>query len=441
MNSKQIDKLVYQAVFGLEEEKSSAREQIYNRANEIGIISSSINDFYLARGSNNLPHNFTVPAMNIRGMAYDTARAAFKAAVKHNVGALIFELARSEMGYTDQPPMEYATVVRAAAIREGWVGPLFLQCDHFQAKADSPGVPKEGEIKTISDLVKEALNAGFYNVDIDMSTLVDLDKKEEQEQQVGNIKYSVEIAKFIREIEPKGITTSLGGEVGHIGGVNSSVEDVRAYLKGFNQEMGSVKGMSKISVNTGSSHGGVVLADGSLADVDIDFSILKDVSKVCREEFQIGGSVQHGASTLPDEYFSQFTKSEAVEVHLATGFQNIQMDHKEFPSDLISKMYLWLDQTKQDEKKEGQTIEQFHYKLRKKAWGEFKKDTWDILEEKKEKIRSSLANRFEFFYKELNVVDSIDIVKKHVNLVEVSKTKNDFITKSAKLGDVKGLAD
>ena len=440
--NQDIDKLVYQAVFGSAAEKSSSRKKIYQLAIKNNIIPSSINDLYLSRGKEELPHNFTVPAMNIRGMAYDTARSAFKSAKKLKVQALIFELARSEMSYTDQPPMEYATVIMAAALKEGWSGPLFIQGDHFQTKVESPGVPKSGEIESIKNLIKESINAGFYNIDIDMSTLVDLDKKTEAEQQVANISYSIDLTKYVRSIEPKGITVSIGGEIGHIGGVNSSNEDFIAYIDGFNELLGKdMIGMSKVSVNTGSSHGGVVLADGSLADVSIDFSILKNISKLGRDKYKIGGAVQHGASTLPDEYFSQFVKSEAIEVHLATGFQNLQMDHPEFPKELLKEMYLWLDQNCLDEKKKGMTQKQFHYKLRKKAWGHFKKQVWDIPEENKSKIRDSLEKRFEFFYKELGVINSKDIVDKTTKVVTIPLSDKNFGDSQNKEDDVQDLDD
>ena len=438
---KDIDQLVYQAVFGNDQEKQEARFEIWKQGIEAGVIPSSINDFYMARGRKELPNNFTVPAMNIRGMAYDTARAAFAAAKKHNVGAMIFEIARSEMSYTDQSPQEYVTVITAAALKEDWSGPVFIQGDHFQAKAAAPGEPKDGEIETIKNLIKEALDAGFYNIDIDMSTLVDLDKPTEAEEQIPNYKYSLEFVKYIRSLEPEEITVSLGGEIGHIGGKNSTVEDFNAYINGFNAGLDKgMKGMSKISVQTGTSHGGVVMADGSLADIDVDFSILKKITEACQEKYQVGGSVQHGASTLPDEFFNQFAKNKALEVHLATGFQNITMDHPNFPKELLKEMYAYTDKNLTDEKGEKQTDEQFHYKLRKKTWGPFKQKAWDMPEENKVKIRETLKSRFEFFYKELNVVDSKEMVEKYVKPVVVEKTLEDFAVK-AKHKEVKGLSD
>jgi len=440
LESEKWDRLAEKAVLGSEEEKAGAKWVIWEVGQFVGVKPASINDFYMARGREEVRLDLTVPAMNLRGMAYDMARAVFKTAKKLKVGTLICELARSEMGYTDQSPAEYTTMMIAGAVREGWRGGLPIQGDHFQAKAVGPGEPKEGEIESIKALTKEAMEMGFYNIDIDMSTLVDLEKKTEAEQQEFNVKYSLEMARFIRELELKGVTVSLGGEIGHIGGKNSTVEDFEAYINGFNKGLDKkVVGMSKISIATGTHHGGVVLADGSLAEVPVDFKVLRDVSKACRK-MGISGAVQHGASTLPDEYFKEFPKAEAIEVHLATGFQNIMMDHPRFPKELLKEMYEWLDKEKAEERKEDQTDKQFHYKLRKKVWGKFKKECWQVDKEVRAEIRQALEKRFEFMFKELKVVKTETMAKKWIKPIESHKSLADFGGKQ-EVEEVKGLAD
>ncbi len=439
---QKIIDLVKLAVFGSDVEKQEARYQVWQLAKDEGVVFASINDFYMARGKGELPLNFTVPAMNLRGMTFDLACSVFSVAKKHQVGAMIFEIARSEMSYTDQDPFEYTTVLMASALYEGWTGSLFIQGDHFQAKAESMGVPKQGEIKAIKELITKSISAGFYNIDIDMSTLVNLDASSVDEEQKPNIAYSLELAKFVRQTQPRGIEVSLGGEIGHIGGRNSTVADLDAFLSGFNKELPSdMVGMSKISVATGTAHGGVVLADGTLKDLAVDFNVLADTSRVCRERYQVGGAVQHGASTLPDEFFAHFPKSEAIEVHLATGFQNIQMDHPAFPKELLQEIYSWLDENKQNERKPEMTNAQFHYKLRKKAWGEFKKKTWEIASENREAIKDTLKERFEFLFKQLNVFNTKKMVDRFVKPVVIEKTKEDFAVKNDQQEEVLGLAD
>jgi fructose/tagatose bisphosphate aldolase len=415
MNNKTIDSLVWQVQFGTEKQEKKAFQELWHLGRENGIFPASINDLYLARGRKEVSLDFTVPAMNLRGMSYDMARAVFKIAQAKKVGALILELARSEMGYTDQSPRKYSGTMVGAALREGFRGPLFIQADHFQVKcSEKPGVVKEGEGEKIKKLIKESIEARFYNIDLDLSTLVDYSQKEISEQQRTNFSLAVKLTQYIRKIEPRGITVSLGGEIGHIGGRNSTEEELRAYMEGYHRYLPKgMTGLAKMAIQTGTHHGGVPLADGTLADVDVDFGCLKRLAQVSRE-YGMGGTVQHGASTLPDEYFAQFVKAEAIEVHLATGFQNIVLDHPQFPKTLLKKMYQWLDKECQEERKEGQTEKQFHYQLRKKAWGRFKKACWQLPEKSRKAIKSALEKRFSFLFKELGVEKTKTMVAKWI---------------------------
>lgn len=426
MKKTKIDQLVWQVVFGEEKERKKAYLKLWNLAQDQQIYPASINDFYMARGREELPLDFTVPAINLRGITYEMAKAVFKIAVAKKVGALILELARSEMGYTNQSPLEYVGVVIGAALREGFKGPLFIQGDHFQIKqGDKAGEAKEGEVEKVRQLIKDSIEAGFYNIDIDVSTLVDYGQKTVDEQQKTNYLISAELSEYVRRLEPKGVTISLGGEIGHIGGKNSTEEELRAYMEGYNQALKpGLVGLSKISIQTGTHHGGVVLPDGTLAKVDVDFAVLKKLARLARK-YGMGGTVQHGASTLPDEYFAQFPKSEAIEVHLATGFQNIIMDHSKFPKDLLNKMYHWIDKELVNERKEGQTKEQFYYKLRKKAWGQFKKECWSLKEGVKTAIRKDLEKRFSFMFRELNVENTKEMVEKFIKPVKIYKNNEE----------------
>jgi fructose/tagatose bisphosphate aldolase len=436
-----IDELVHQAVFGDLKDRPVARWLIWEIGQELGIRSSSIHSVYIARGRKVIPNGFTVPAMNFRGMAYDTARALFKAANQANTKAFICELARGEMGYTDQTPAEYVICMIAGAIKEGYTGPLFIQGDHFQPKCSiEPGVPDPGEIDTISKLIKDALDAGFYNIDIDASTLVDLGKPTVAEQQAPNVHYTAEFIDLIRSLEPAGMTVSVGGEIGHIGGKNSTVEDFTTYMNGLVDRGGDQALISKISVATGTSHGGVVNPDGSLAQVQVDFNVLKDITAVAQDEYNIGGTVQHGASTLPENMLHLFPPTGSVEIHLATGFQNMLMDHLEFPKPLLQEMYAWIDRTKQEEREEGQTIEQFHYKLRKKCWGAFKQATWDLSDSTKQALRNALTDKFLLIFKELGVNNQADIIMEHTPVHEIHKEVVDFAV-PAPIKEVVGLSD
>src|SRR6185503_8042609 len=151
----------------------------------------------------------------------------------------------------------------------------------------------------------------------------------------------IDILKTVRATEPKGVTISVGGEIGEVGTENSTEPELRAYMDGFNAALPrGIAGLSKISVQSGTSHGGVVLADGKIADVKLDLDTLERLSRVARDEYGLAGAVQHGASTLPDSAFHNFPKRETAEIHLATNFQNMLYDA--LPSSLRNEIYEWL---------------------------------------------------------------------------------------------------
>jgi fructose/tagatose bisphosphate aldolase len=442
LQEETIDQLVHLAVFGEPNQKAQAYWLIWELGQALGIYPASMHEFYMAIGRGEIQRRFTVPAINLRAMTYDSARAAFKAAVQRKVGALIFEIARSEMGYTAQRPVEYFSSVLAGAIKEGFQGPLFIQGDHFQASGKKYKDKAEEEIKAIEQLIQEAIQAGFYNIDIDTSTLVDLNQPSVSEQQRANYELCARFTSFIRQQQPQGITVSVGGEIGEVGGRNSDEVELRAFMDGFNQSLpAGLPGLSKISIQTGTSHGGVVLPDGTLAQVAIDFSVLKELSLVGRSSYGMGGTVQHGASTLPDEAFNQFVTHEAVEVHLATGFQNIIYDHEKFPTELKQTIYEYLKTKQADEWKPGKTEEQFYYSARKKGLGPFKAQMWGLPEEVRAAIRKSLEEKFGFLFDQLEVGDTQDLVKKYCPQVLVEKKPADFGLKTAKEEDVSDLAD
>ena len=421
---KAMDELVFQAVFTENDDtKRDLLIFIKEAAKAAGAFPASIQGLYEELGREY--RGFTVPAMNIRGLTYDTARAVFRKAMEKNVGAFIFEIARSEIGYTKQRPLEYSAVVLAAAVREGFSGPVFIQGDHFQLVRKSYLADPVAETTYVKGLIKEAVEAEFYNIDIDSSTLVDLEKQTIKEQQRPNFEKTAELAQSIREIQPAGIDISIGGEIGEIGGKNSSPDELRAYLDGFRETFRSAgKGLSKLSVQTGTSHGGVVLPDGTLAKVKIDFDTLKTLSEIARKEYGLSGAVQHGASTLPEEAFDMFPKTGTSEVHLATGFQNIVYESKHLPEEFREEVYAFIKQEYSKEWKEGQTEEQFIYSTRKKGFGPLKSKWWQLPGEVKEPIMKALEAQFGLLFEKLKVTRTMDIVKKTVKPAIVAKEIN-----------------
>src|SRR5712691_9862981 len=400
-----MDELVRQAVFGAPDEREQARWLIWEIGQQAGVRPASIHELYLARGRGEVPP-FTTPAINVRVLAYDSARAVFRAAHRLEVGAVICEIARSEIGYTDQRPAEYVAVMTAAALREGFTGPIFIQGDHVQVNAKKYAADPDAELQALRTLIEEELHAGFYNIDVDTSALVDLAQATLDEQQRANYERAAELTRFIRDREPDGVTVSVGAEIGEVGGKNSDVHELQAFMDGYRRALkglGTRTGISKISVQTGTSHGGVVLPDGSIAKVQLDLEALRALSQMARAKYGLGGAVQHGASTLPPQAFSQFPACEAIEIHLATNFQTIVFDHPRLPADLRAEINAWVKAECKDEWRKGDTEQQFIYKSRKKAVGPFKQRMWDLPEDVRQVIGADLEKTFAFLFEQLRV--------------------------------------
>ncbi len=452
MTPEQIDTLVHAAVFGATPDaRGEARWELLQAGAAAGVRFASIHDLYLAMGRGEAG-GFTVPAINVRFMSYDTGRAVMRAAKKLDAGAFILEIARSEIGYTEQRPHEYAAVMMGAALREGFTGPLFLQGDHVQTNAKKYNSPdRDKELETLRGLIREEMAAGFFNIDIDTSTLVDLDKATLDEQQAVNCELAADFTAFIRAHEPAGVTVSVGGEIGEVGGKNSDVHELHAFMKGYAAALAkkgaSLVGISKISVQTGTAHGGFVGPDGKVrTDVKIDLVALEELSRVARESYGLGGAVQHGASTLPAEAFDAFPRVGACEIHLATNFQNMVYDHASFPAALRDEMYAWVREHAQEEKKPKDTEEQFLYKARKKAIGPFKAQAWALPNEVRAAIGQSLEDQFVFLMEKLRIGGTSAAVARFVTPWDGMATKADAVSAAAGIitaaeRKAEGLAD
>jgi len=375
-----IDNLIYNALFHTDSViKEKSGELIQLVAASSSIKSSSIYPLYRAIGHKEIS-GFVVPAINIRTLTFDITRSILRLMKERNIGVVIFEIARSEMKYTQQTPKEFALSVLAAAIKENYVGPIFIQGDHFQFNKENVIKNRDEEINNIQQLIAKSIAAGFYNIDIDASTLVDLTQPDIVEQQKLNSEMTALLTEFIRKNQPSETTISIGGEIGHIGDKNSTLSDFEAFMTQYLQNISSI-GISKVSVQTGSSHGGTPLPDGTLQEVKLDFSVLKTIGEIAQGKYHLAGAVQHGASTLPLSDFDQLVNNGTVEVHLATALQNIVYDY--LPDGIKKDMSEWVIANLSQDMSSEQTHEQFIYKNRKKALGPFKKAIWDLPEKDK----------------------------------------------------------
>jgi fructose-bisphosphate aldolase, class II len=430
-----IRDLAWTAAFSTDEATTTAAQWlVWEASQELGALSASIHELYAARGRGEVS-GFTVPAVNLRAQTFDMARTLFDAAQSADVGAVILEIARSEQSYTFQRPIDFATSVLAGAVAANWRAPVFIQGDHYQFNAKKYAADPESMTEEIRRACRLAIDAGYRNIDIDSSTLVDLSRPTVDDQQRDNYVRAAELTALIRSLESDGVTISVGGEIGEVGHENSTVDELRAYVDGYRRELASrdpaATGISKVSVQTGTSHGGVPLPDGSVASVKLDFEVLRELGEVARS-YGLAGAVQHGASTLPDELFHRFPAVETAEIHLATGFQNTLYEHPAFPAELHREIEAWCFQNATDERKPDQTDQQFVYTSRKKAIGPFKRELWDL--PSKDEILAAQRRKLSFLFTELGVNGSRDMITAYIRPVEVHRPIPDGLREAVTAG-------
>lgn len=418
-----IDRWARTAALAEPEARAVAIWAIREAALAAGIVPSSIQELYLARAAGKWSGR-TVPAMNLRGWTYHTCRAVFRAAKKMDSQLFIFEQAVAEAVYAGQPPVEYTAGVLAAALREGHEGPVFLQADHDQINAQAYRKDAAAEIQRLEKIIRGQIDAGFYNVDIDASTIVDLSLPTVEDQQRLNAELTAHFTGYVRGLEPKGVTISLGAEIGEVGHENTTPEELRAFMSVYRDLLrakgGNLAGVSKISINSGTYHGGKVLPDGTLAAVDVDYELLKTISAIGREDYGMGGAVQHGASTLPGEQLARFPASGAVEIHLALGFNNLIFDHPSLPQAIKDGIRDYTFANHAAERAPGETDAQFLYNTRKKSWKVMKERFWDMPAQAEADIMESLEGMFRNMFTWMNVGGTKGLVREHTTLTKIA---------------------
>lgn len=401
-----VDQLLKAALLASLPKQRQARSAIRRQAQAQGIWLASILPLYQARATVTMA--FTVPAMNVRGLGYDFCRAILRCARRQKVGAFIIEVARSEMAYTEQPADDVAVMALAAALAEGYTGPLFLQGDHYQVSREAP----EADRAALKDLIGASLQAGFYNLDIDASTLVDFSQPTTDEQQARNAEYTADLVRFIRQRQP--LPVAIGGEIGEIGGRISTLADLHGFMRGLQDRLAGMPGICKVAVQTGTSHGGILNPDGSVKSVRVDLSALQELSQVARRDYGLAGAVQHGASTLPDDMFGEFPKAGCAEIHLSTEFQNIILDHPAFPTEITKAMNVFVTERFSGARTPDQTEAQFFRKYRKQAWGHVRRQLADLPLAVREQIGAALEEKVAQLFSRLQVVNTRQAVDQFV---------------------------
>lgn len=391
------------------EKRKKLAVQILNLIWEKGLYPASIAAVYQALGRGELAP-MTIPAFNVRGLTFPLARAIWRAALQANCGPIIFELAPSESTGCDQTFEEYAAMVMAAAFKEGYQGPVFLQGDHFS-------VDHLNDVEPLKELALAVIESGFYQIDIDGSHQYNAQAGHLTEFHAPNAQVTSQLITALRQKQPRGIHLTLGGEVGEIGGRNTTVDDLVAFHIELEKYLpASTPGLDKISAQTGTTHSGIVLPDGTTGRMSVDFSLIAQLAQQARQ-FGWSGMVQHGASTLKFDDLAQLPTAGVVEVHLATQIQNILFDHPSFPVGLRDQMKRELvTSTRGAEGDHLDTADnlseaQRFYQARWAAWGKYKTQLWQLPAEVISQVADSLAEWATSIFHSLKVAQHSQVLQ------------------------------
>ncbi|MEX2540845.1 MAG: class II fructose-bisphosphate aldolase [Trueperaceae bacterium] len=389
-------------------QRAAKAAALRRQAADAGVHAGSIGAVYRAFAEGKLAP-MTVPAMNLRGLTYLLARAVFRAVDRLDAGPVMFELAPSESDVSDQSFAEYGAQVLAAAAREGHRGPVYLQGDHFEVAYDS-----DGGHSALMERSRAAVAAGVRQIDLDAAGLADGSAPSANERQRPNALATAHMLAFLRRLDG-GDELVVGGEVGEIGGANTTPEELRTFLTAVSDALpAGMRGLDKVSVQTGTRHGGVVRKDGSVGEMSVDLELTAILSDVARSEFGLPGVVQHGASTLSTAQLAQLPDAGVIEVHLATGIQNLVFEHGALPREFTDRINRELDSTAEIRPDDGgesaSHAESGHYDApgelserqrfvmnRWKAWGRYKRELWTL----ESGVQASLGEAMEAWATEL----------------------------------------
>ena len=410
-NSFNFDKLAIETALAPVEKRKPLIKNLTDLAIKSGVYPATIVHIYRGLAAHKIPP-MTIPAINLRGMTYDIARVVWRVAINQDAGPIIFELAPSKSVVGDQSFEEYAAMILAAAAREGWHGPVFLQGDHIAVESIE-------DVSETKILCRRLINPGFYQIDIDASHIPPPQGANLHEFHKENALATAEITEFIRSIEDPDVPITLGAEVGEIGKRNTSPKDVESFMSAYSARLSNgIVPFDKISVQTGTRHGGYVLVDGTTGEMPLDLILIAELGKMVRDDYTINGLVQHGASTLSFENLASLVDLGVIEVHLATGIQNIVFDHPAFPaklrSEMISSLVTPAQSPEGDERQksmESISDAQQFYNARWSAWGTYKNQLWNLPMEVKNEINITLEAWFVNLFKSLQIINRQQILR------------------------------
>ena len=432
-----IRDLAWTAAFSTDEATTAAAQWlVWEASQELGAQSASIQDLYAARGRGEVS-GFTVPAINLRAQTFDMARTVYEAAKGADVGAVILELARSEQTYTFQRPIDYATAVAGRRDRRRLARPglhpgrpLPVQRQEVRGR---PGGDDRGDPARLPPGGRRRATATSTST---RSTLVDLSKPTADEQQRENYARAAELTALIRTLEADGVTDQRR----------------RRDRRGRHAELdgrGAARLPRRLSAAS-STRARRARRDQQGQRPDRDEprrraaprrrrrrgqARLRGPARARRDRPPATASPAPSSTAprpCPTSCSTASRRSRRPRSTSRPGFQNALYEHPAFPESLHREIEAWCYANAADERKAGQTDQQFVYTTRKKAIGPFKRQLWDLAT--KDEILAAQRRKIAFLFTELGVNGSREMVAAYIRPVELHRPMPDALREAVGAG-------
>ena len=252
-------------------------------------------------------------------------------AAKELDAAVLFEIARSEIGYTGQTPQEFYDRITGIAGELDFNTPYAIHGDHITIKDNTPE-----SIDSARKLIDAEVAAGFTSYAIDASHNFNFDGKNEREQLADNIAITVELADLIPN------EACLEVEVGEVGRTNAdgtkkltTVAEADAFISALHEQ--GVK-PDLLAINNGTIHGNIFDAEGNIVEqVGIDIDRTKAIADaIAPLEVRIA---QHGITGTPLRLMHLLIEAGIAKGNVGTNWQNVYIEN--LPGEMRNKMEEW----------------------------------------------------------------------------------------------------
>ena len=198
----------------------------------------------------------------------------------------------------------------------------------------------------MKQLALEAVTAGFYNIDVDTSTLVDLSKPDLASQQRLNYETCVDIAQVQfasssrRASRSRSAARSARSALRTARSKSCARSWTASTARSPNGARRAPTGSRRSACSPGRRTAASYFPMARSRTSQLDLNTLARLSKDARERVRAGGSRAARSVDAPGLRVPQLPHTETAEIHLATNFQNMLFDH--LPGALRQEIYEWL---------------------------------------------------------------------------------------------------